>query len=307
MDEPATTPKKAPAKANGKASKTTTPASTTKKSGRTKKPVTSYAERDDEDEFPDDDLDDADDIFQDNIKGKGKDDYKEEPESGDDMPVQLPHRGTPKAPAKQQKTIKDEDDFDPEDEDVDMKDIDAEDDFIQPDEDEQALKSKPKKTSTAGKKRKSPIPDEEEEGEEEDEKPKKKAPKKAAPAKSPAKKKAKKEELEDSADIQAIYDSIPTVRAPTPPPKDENAKFNWQANAGRGDVAPAGGSSGDMPQGSDTCLAGLTFVFTGVLQKWGRTEAQELVKRHGGKVTGCLLYTSPSPRDGLLSRMPSSA
>ena len=26
-----------------------------------------------------------------------------------------------------------------------------------------------------------------------------------------------------------------------------------------------------------------------------------------GLVTGCLLYTSPSPRDGLLSRMPSSA
>ena len=27
----------------------------------------------------------------------------------------------------------------------------------------------------------------------------------------------------------------------------------------------------------------------------------------GGSVFGCLLYTSPSPRDGLLSRMPSSA
>ena len=27
----------------------------------------------------------------------------------------------------------------------------------------------------------------------------------------------------------------------------------------------------------------------------------------GGKGGGCLLYTSPSPRDGLLSRMPSSA
>ena len=26
-----------------------------------------------------------------------------------------------------------------------------------------------------------------------------------------------------------------------------------------------------------------------------------------GRVIGCLLYTSPSPRDGLLSRMPSSA
>ena len=33
-------------------------------------------------------------------------------------------------------------------------------------------------------------------------------------------------------------------------------------------------------------------------------------RTHGGSVTdtlGCLLYTSPSPRDGLLSRMPSSA
>ena len=29
--------------------------------------------------------------------------------------------------------------------------------------------------------------------------------------------------------------------------------------------------------------------------------------RHGGGGNICLLYTSPSPRDGLLSRMPSSA
>ena len=30
------------------------------------------------------------------------------------------------------------------------------------------------------------------------------------------------------------------------------------------------------------------------------------VRKDGG-ISGCLLYTSPSPRDGLLSRMPSSA
>ena len=30
-------------------------------------------------------------------------------------------------------------------------------------------------------------------------------------------------------------------------------------------------------------------------------------KRETAKVRSCLLYTSPSPRDGLLSRMPSSA
>ena len=31
------------------------------------------------------------------------------------------------------------------------------------------------------------------------------------------------------------------------------------------------------------------------------------VQRHRSRAAACLLYTSPSPRDGLLSRMPSSA
>ena len=31
------------------------------------------------------------------------------------------------------------------------------------------------------------------------------------------------------------------------------------------------------------------------------------LKQHKGQSRDCLLYTSPSPRDGLLSRMPSSA
>ena len=33
----------------------------------------------------------------------------------------------------------------------------------------------------------------------------------------------------------------------------------------------------------------------------------ESVKKFGGKYLVCLLYTSPSPRDATLSRMPSSA
>ena len=38
-------------------------------------------------------------------------------------------------------------------------------------------------------------------------------------------------------------------------------------------------------------------------------QAIDLIKDSSNleKVLGCLLYTSPSPRDGLLSRMPSSA
>lgn len=278
---PKATPKATPTKTNKRASKNATPATNGKGSTRAKKPVT-YAEKD-VDEFPDDDLDGADDIFGDDFKGNGKkDDYVEVPNSDDDdMPVALPHRGTPKKPVKQQKKIKDDDDFDPEDEDVDMRDLEPEDDFIEPDEEEKASKSKPKKTSTAGRKRKSVEADEEEE-----ETPKKGRGKKATPAKSPAKKKVKKEEVQEDAKVQEIYDSIPLVRPPTPPQRDPSQKFDWRANAGRSEAAPAGGYSGEMPSGSPTCLAGLNFVFTGVLTRWGRTEAQELVKRHGGKVTG---------------------
>ncbi|KAL5118236.1 DNA replication factor C complex subunit Rfc1 [Pleosporales sp. CAS-2024a] len=281
-------PKATPKKATARVSKNATPASHGRASGRAKKPIQSYAERDDEDEFPDDDLDGADDIFGADVQRKGRDDYIEAPVSDDDLAVKLPHRGTPKAPAKQQKQIDNDNEFDLDEDDIDMKDVDAADDFVEPTDDEKAAGSQPKPSSKTGRKRKSSELDRDdtEEEEEEEEKPKKSRTKKANSNKSPAKKKAKKEDVAESADIQAIYDSIPTVRAPTPPPKDPDAKFDWRANAGRAEPAPLQGSSGDMPSGSDTCLAGLSFVFTGVLQKWGRTEAQELVKRHGGKVTG---------------------
>ena len=48
----------------------------------------------------------------------------------------------------------------------------------------------------------------------------------------------------------------------------------------------------------------------GFVEKVSETEAESGIKNieiHLKYVNGCLLYTSPSPRDGLLSRMPSSA
>lgn len=279
-------PKATPKKANGKISKAATPASNGRSSARNKKPIT-YKERDDDEDFLDDDLDGADDIFVDNFKRK--DDYVEDPESDDDKPIALPHRATPKKPVKPQKKAKGDDDFDPEDEDVDMKDVNA-DEIVEPKE-KPASKDKLKKPSAASRKRKTPEPEEDEEDDDDDDEepvPQKGRGKKAATAtKSPAKKKAKKDDAAEDSKIQDIYDSIDMVKAPSPPPDDgSGAKFNWRANAGRGDAAPASGSPGDMPSGNPTCLAGLTFVFTGVLEKWGRPEAQELVKRHGGKVTG---------------------
>ena len=38
-----------------------------------------------------------------------------------------------------------------------------------------------------------------------------------------------------------------------------------------------------------------------------RQQAKESARRIARAFMSCLLYTSPSPRDGLLSRMPSSA
>ena len=117
---------------------------------------------------------------------------------------------------------------------------------------------------------------------------------KTTPAKSAAKKprtsaKKKASEPED-AEIKQIFDSIPTVKAPTPPPRDANQKFDFKANAARSQPAPNAGTK-EIPEGADNCLAGLTFVFTGILDALGREEGQELVKRYGGKVT-----TSPSSK-----------
>eukprot|EP00958_Prasinococcus_capsulatus_P001177 scaffold106_cov380-Prasinococcus_capsulatus_cf.AAC.15 len=42
----------------------------------------------------------------------------------------------------------------------------------------------------------------------------------------------------------------------------------------------------DTPRGDEVCLLGLTFVITGILDSLERSEAEDFVKRHGGRVTG---------------------
>lgn len=43
--------------------------------------------------------------------------------------------------------------------------------------------------------------------------------------------------------------------------------------------------SQEAPQGHPDCLTGRTFVITGVLDSLMRPDAEDLIKRHGGKVT----------------------
>eukprot|EP00249_Psilotum_nudum_P023458 c28881_g2_i1 orf=668-3328(-) len=43
-----------------------------------------------------------------------------------------------------------------------------------------------------------------------------------------------------------------------------------------------------LPQGAENCLAGLTFVISGTLDSLEREEAEDLIKRHGGRVTSAV-------------------
>ena len=49
------------------------------------------------------------------------------------------------------------------------------------------------------------------------------------------------------------------------------------------------------------------YVDTGFTRKNETEEIETMLEEQGINLITCLLYTSPSPRDGLLSRMPSSA
>ncbi|CRG88953.1 Replication factor C subunit 1 [Talaromyces islandicus] len=146
---------------------------------------------------------------------------------------------------------------------------------IEEDDDVEMLTTPPAK-ARSGRKRKSEAvldPDEV------DEKPKKKA---AAPKKAKA---TPKKDQPESKEIQDIFDNIPMVRPPTPPPNQPGDKSKFYLNAGRS-RDPVGAGSAALPEGAENCLAGLSFVFTGVLDTLGRDEGQSLVKKYGGKVTG---------------------
>jgi replication factor C subunit 1 len=219
---------------------------------KTKRPIASHQKYDldeDGDAYMDDDDDAGDDIFAANMKGANRrkdDDYEEEEGSEDDFKPH-PKRGRGR-PSAASKAV------------------------------EEANRSN--RSTPISKKRKSP----EQESEEDEES----QPRKKPAASKPRAPRAKKAAEPEDASIQNILDEIPTVRPPTPPPKDPNAKFDWRkaAAGGGGSAAPSNPTTQELPEGEDGCLTGLTFVFTGVLQTIGREEAQALVKRYDGKVTG---------------------
>lgn len=259
-----------------KASNGATP-STGRRSAR-KASKKSYAEDEDGDTkaLLDDDEAGNDDIFADNFKSRrANDDYKED--ADDDNEVLRPS-ARPKANGTKKQKPESED----EDGDLEMSELPA---F---DGGSDAKRKRAAAHKTTSKKRKSEELDDEDEDDfvEDDDPPKKKSQKTAAKSASKKPRAAiKKEDKADSKEIQDIYDSIPTIRAPTPPPRDPESRKFTQQFGGNSSKEPTAAGSKSIPEGAPNCLAGLTFVFTGVLETLGRDEGQNLVKRYGGKIT----------------------
>ncbi|KAK9238418.1 replication factor RFC1 C terminal domain-containing protein [Lipomyces kononenkoae] len=110
------------------------------------------------------------------------------------------------------------------------------------------------------------------------------------PATSPLPKKAKPavttaRHAPGNDDAQRILDNVPTIEPP--PTTGEAKKFNFQEYKARQAAVnqPPGGKI-ELPVGQQNCLAGLTFVFTGILDTLPRDDGVDLVKRYGGRVTG---------------------
>lgn len=216
--------------------------------------------------------DSGEDIFGADYKG-GRSGVKDDYESDEDEEV-IPIRNSTKRGKQYSGSFKKRSD-----DDMDMNDVRLELSTTQ------AGKGVNGQKSSRGRKRKSAdLDDEEEDAEESPKKAKSKAQTKKPTTK---KQKSKRETSPERTEVKEIFDSIPMVRPPTPPAKSASGettkKFDFRAAGSRND-APAAGSI-EIPTGEGNCLAGLNFVFTGILDALGREEGQNLVKRYGGKVT----------------------
>ena len=67
------------------------------------------------------------------------------------------------------------------------------------------------------------------------------------------------------------------------------------------------GRSGVLASAAYTVLAKLGLTEDETAPELAESVDSALAERVSAELGSCLLYTSPSPRDGLLSRMPSSA
>lgn len=264
----------APAETPTKSTNGATPSSA-RRSGR-KSAAKSYAEDDGEVSLLKDDGGGHDDIAADEYKHtgrKGRDDYEADT---DDEVIKPAVRKSTNARVKKAES---EDD----DNDIEMAELPA---YDGPGD------AKTKRTTApagSGRKRKSKDLEEDENGnflDDDEDTPKKKSRKTASKPAAPKKPRAstKKAEEPENTEVQAILDSIQTVRPPTPPARDSDEKPKFKFGGGNTGAVPVGAGTKEIPEGAENCLSGLKFVFTGVLETLQREVGQNLVKRYGGQI-----------------------
>ncbi|KAF9974935.1 hypothetical protein BGZ73_001558 [Actinomortierella ambigua] len=124
----------------------------------------------------------------------------------------------------------------------------------------------------------------------------------ATSARSTAEKRKRPKTEDDDADYEQAKEEAPKPKASAGKGKGKGAakesddmdvdepaeakpkKFNYWAYKNK--AGPSALGSKEIPVGKPNCLAGLTFVFTGELSSIARNDAQDLVKRYSGRVTG---------------------
>ncbi|KAI9832329.1 MAG: hypothetical protein M1826_002015 [Phylliscum demangeonii] len=294
VDDETTPTRRSPRKATSTADKkveATTPVTTRRTTPRAKKPA-AYVELGDseDDAFHDEAKDADDDIHAAEFKSRKRkhgSDYAEEEAKEDDAFEPAPAaskagKANPAADARRMPAV-----------DVEMADVDAGVGNARKTSPSKPAKGRELPTKKRDNKSTAlPSAEREESQEAAHDDVTKKAPSKRAQS-SPKKVRAptKKAIIVDSKEIQDILGSIPKVPLPEAgPASTEPKKFNYQSHAGHTAPPPAAGTK-ELPTGAENCLAGLSFVFTGVLETLGREDGQELVKRHGGKIT-----TAPSSK-----------
>jgi BRCT domain type II-containing protein len=88
--------------------------------------------------------------------------------------------------------------------------------------------------------------------------------------------------IQESAQIKAALDESSMTQVLETPSGNEDDKQKWSSRL-KNDDSILEGDRLDIFEGTDNCLAGLTFVFTGQFTYIPREKAQDLVKRFGGK------------------------
>lgn len=113
-------------------------------------------------------------------------------------------------------------------------------------------------------------------------------PKKPSVKKAPVGPKGPLAALANNPEALAAVAAVDAAAASLPPEEELGMTLLSEAVGGRAPDEPVNRGTKELPVGHPDCLTGKTFVISGVLDSLTRPEAEDLIKRHGGKVTGAV-------------------